>query len=67
MQFEEARAHAGLCADCRFSRAIRSDRGAMFFQCAKSFEDPRFAKYPRLPMRDCTGYDPDPQVKARWD
>jgi hypothetical protein len=55
---EEARAHAGLCADCKFARVNRSDRGAVFYQCTKSFEDPRFAKYPRLPVRVCAGYSP---------
>lgn len=67
MHFEEARAYAGLCADCRFSHVIKSDRGAAFFQCAKSFDDPSFSKYPRLPVRVCVGYEPESQVKARWE
>jgi hypothetical protein len=49
---------AGLCTNCRFARVILSDRGAVFYQCGKSFEDARFAKYPRLPVRACAGYDP---------
>jgi len=53
----EEREYAGLCADCRFARVIRSDRGSVFFQCGKSFEDPRFPKYPRLPVRECPGYE----------
>jgi hypothetical protein len=56
MNLEEARSYAGQCADCRFARVYRSDRGAVFYQCAKSFEDPRFPKYPRLPVHDCPGY-----------
>lgn len=47
----------GLCADCRFARLIRSDRGAVFYQCLKSFEDARFPKYPRLPVWECSGYE----------
>jgi 3-hydroxyacyl-[acyl-carrier-protein] dehydratase len=50
----------GLCADCRFCKTIRSDRGATFLQCEKSFTDPRFPKYPRLPVLACTGYEPNP-------
>lgn len=50
----------GLCADCRFRKTIRSDRGATFLQCQKSFTDPRFPKYPRLPVLACTGYEPNP-------
>jgi len=46
----------GLCRDCRYSRAIESDRGSVFFMCELSFEDPRFAKYPRLPVLACGGY-----------
>jgi hypothetical protein len=59
MHVEEARAFAGLCADCRFARVIRSDRGTVFYQCGKSFEDSRFSKYPRLPVRACPGYEPE--------
>jgi hypothetical protein len=56
MPSEQQRRYAGLCADCRFARVLRNDRGAGFYQCGKSFEDPRFAKYPRLPVRTCQGY-----------
>lgn len=49
--------HSGLCADCRFQREIQSDRGTVYIQCGKSFEDPRFPKYPRLPVLSCAGYE----------
>ena len=52
---------AGLCGNCRFARVIRSDRGAVFYLCGKSFEDPDFPKYPRLPVRACTGYERAPE------
>jgi hypothetical protein len=58
MPAEQTAPPAGLCANCRFARVIRSDRGAVFYQCAKSFEDPRFPKYPPLPMWACPGYKP---------
>ncbi|SPE42535.1 conserved hypothetical protein [Candidatus Sulfopaludibacter sp. SbA3] len=47
----------GLCANCRWMRMIESDRGSVFYQCGKAFEDPRFPKYPRLPVHSCTGYE----------
>jgi hypothetical protein len=46
----------GLCADCRFAHVIQSDRGSVFYQCRLSFTDPRFEKYPRLPVVECAGY-----------
>jgi hypothetical protein len=50
----------GLCAHCRHSRRIESDRGSIFFMCKLSFEDARFAKYPRLPVLACAGYQAEP-------
>jgi hypothetical protein len=48
----------GLCADCRFMRRIESDRGSVFHLCGRSVSEPRFPKYPRLPVLQCEGYDP---------
>lgn len=47
----------GLCADCRHARLIHSSRGSTFYLCQLSETDPRFAKYPRLPMLQCAGYE----------
>jgi hypothetical protein len=47
---------AGLCADCAHARLITSDKASRFLQCQLSFTDPRFAKYPRLPVLKCSGY-----------
>lgn len=49
---------AGLCANCQHSRTTESDRGSVFYMCKLSFEDPRFAKYPRLPVLVCSGHQP---------
>lgn len=51
------RERAGLCADCRNVRRVQSDRGSVFYLCNLSSLDPRFAKYPRLPVRQCSGYE----------
>ena len=52
------RPNPGLCSDCQHVRRIESDRGSVFIQCQLSFEDSRFAKYPRLPVLSCSGYRP---------
>jgi hypothetical protein len=36
---------------------LRSDRGALFYQCQLSFTDARYPKYPRLPVLECAGYE----------
>jgi len=48
----------GLCARCRFMRQMKSDRGATFYLCQRSATDAAFPKYPRLPVLQCGGYEP---------
>jgi hypothetical protein len=52
----ENRAAAGLCADCIHARHIESDRQSVFILCELSLTNPRFSKYPRLPVLACEGY-----------
>lgn len=47
----------GLCADCQFMRQIQSDRGSVFYFCERSKTDPKFPKYPTLPVLRCSGYE----------
>lgn len=49
----------GLCATCIHMQKIASDRGATFYRCGLSAIDPRFPKYPRLPVVRCSGYKPE--------
>jgi hypothetical protein len=49
----------GLCATCRHARPVTSARGSTFWRCALSERDPRFPKYPRLPVLACAGYARD--------
>ena len=49
--------NAGLCASCLHAHTIESSKGATFIRCELSFTDPRFARYPRLPMLRCEGYE----------
>jgi hypothetical protein len=48
---------AGLCNSCRHQRLIRNTRGSEFSMCERSKTDPGFPKYPRLPVRECRGYE----------
>jgi hypothetical protein len=47
---------AGLCDSCRFQRLVPNRRGSVFSLCELSKTDPRFAKYPRVPVESCPGY-----------
>jgi len=46
----------GLCAECRHADIIRSARST-FYRCGLSFTDPRFPKYPPLPVVTCIGFE----------
>ena len=35
---------------------IESSKGSVFIRCELSFTDPRFARYPSLPVVRCEGY-----------
>ncbi|PYV49825.1 MAG: hypothetical protein DMG92_09835 [Acidobacteria bacterium] len=47
----------GLCAECKYMRLIKSDRGATFYLCQRSASDASLPKYPRLPVIQCRGYE----------
>jgi hypothetical protein len=49
---------AGLCVNCVHARQVDSARGSSFLLCELSRTDPRFPKYPRLPVLSCAGYKP---------
>ncbi|HUP04864.1 MAG TPA: hypothetical protein VMU19_12800 [Bryobacteraceae bacterium] len=49
---------AGLCANCRHARSTTSDRGAVYVLCAL-WKNGGFAKYPRLPVLRCDGWQPE--------
>jgi len=56
---------AGLCATCRHTRKVASARGSLFVLCERSAADASFPKYPRLPVLQCSGYEPgDPGEKT---
>jgi hypothetical protein len=47
----------GLCQTCRHARIVSNVRGSTFYLCQLSEIDPRFTKYPRLPVIRCEGYE----------
>jgi hypothetical protein len=48
----------GLCATCVHARPVVSGRNSTFWLCGRSADDPRFPKYPRLPVVRCAGFEP---------
>jgi hypothetical protein len=59
---------AGLCARCAHARCVQSGKGSTFWLCGLSASEPRFPKYPRLPVVACSGFletptSPDPVRK----
>ncbi|HEY4592483.1 MAG TPA: hypothetical protein VIJ61_08755 [Thermoanaerobaculia bacterium] len=46
----------GLCATCEHLRLVASRR-SVFVRCGLAATDPRFPKYPPLPVRACPGYE----------
>jgi len=47
----------GLCVTCQHVRVVRSDKDSVFYRCQLAATDPRYPKYPRLPVRQCRGYE----------
>jgi hypothetical protein len=45
----------GLCGDCVFARVIDSGRST-FHLCERALTDPRYRKYPILPVLSCPGH-----------
>ena len=52
----------GLCAACAHARPVTSAKGSTFWRCALSDTDPRFPKYPRVPVLECVGYLREPEI-----
>jgi hypothetical protein len=48
---------AGLCDRCRHVRRLHSRRGSTFFLCGRSADDERYARYPRVPVVRCPGFE----------
>ncbi len=53
----------GICDECRHQRLVPNTRGSVFSLCELSREDPRFPRYPRIPVLSCPGFRPGPGPK----
>lgn len=47
----------GLCLSCRWMQVVTTRRGSTFYRCGRADTDPRFPRYPALPMLQCVGYE----------
>jgi hypothetical protein len=45
----------GLCATCEHLRLL-SSRSSVFVRCGLADRDPRFLRYPPIPVAACPGY-----------
>lgn len=53
----------GLCSTCRHGREIVSAKGSRFLLCEYAQVNPRFRRYPQLPVCACAAHEPqDPAV-----
>jgi hypothetical protein len=48
----------GLCDSCAHQQLVPNTRGSVFSLCRRSRTDPRFPRYPRVPVNACPGYEP---------
>ena len=56
---------AGLCDSCVHQKLVHTTRGSTFSLCERSKTDTRYAKYPRLPVERCPGYERSPISPSR--
>ena len=54
----------GLCDRCVHVRRVATHRGSEFVLCGRSHDDPGYARYPRLPVMECRGFEPDETGEA---
>jgi len=56
---------AGLCRSCLYVRRVQTSRSSTFYLCRRSEEDPAYARYPRLPVIRCAGFEPNPDPSGK--
>jgi hypothetical protein len=50
----------GLCGGCAHGQMLDSKTGSRFLFCLRARQDPRYAKYPPVPVFACPGFEPRP-------
>ncbi|HEV7492770.1 hypothetical protein [Baekduia sp.] len=48
----------GLCDRCAHQQLVKSGRGSEFSMCRLGLKDPDWPKYPRMPVLQCSRYEP---------
>jgi hypothetical protein len=56
---------AGLCDSCRHQSLVPNTRGSVFSLCERSRTEPDFPRYPRLPVLECPGFEPQSTRRVR--
>ncbi len=56
MSTSEDDRRVGLCARCAEAKIVESNKGSRFYLCGRAARDPRFRKYPELPVLKCDGF-----------
>jgi hypothetical protein len=54
----------GLCAACAHARLNETRRGTAYLRCARAAWDAALPRYPRLPVAECTGFEPSDEPSA---
>jgi hypothetical protein len=52
-------APAGLCASCMHAKLNVTRRDTAYLRCTRAEWDDRLPRYPRLPVLECVGFEPD--------
>jgi hypothetical protein len=47
----------GLCERCGWAHVVRTPR-SVFWLCGRARTEPAYPRYPRLPVRECPGFEP---------
>lgn len=54
-------AEPGLCGGCMYAKLNETKRGTAYLRCTRAEWDTALTRYPRLPVRQCAGYQPQTQ------
>lgn len=60
-------AEPGLCGLCRHAAVKGTNRGTAYLRCTRASWDGRLARYPRLPVLRCPGFEPDGDAAGEPD
>ena len=57
--------NAGLCETCRHVKKLSNAKGSTFYMCQRAETDPKYTRYPRLPVQKCEGHEKTEQHANR--